>query len=449
MDLDSDISIPNFSNDQILSRIFDFFQLGNKEFQSSFKQVFSFSDDPKLFNYEFIIKPLTENNIFDAFWEDVIGGGVSFFSKEEAAIKALMEGFERYALTSPKGNIYFKKIKDISKPNISPFEIPGFSSKQRRLNSDIRISKDDNIGWVSGINLNNDQQVLIPAQLVYLSYSGIEREPIIRIPISTGCAADTSLIGAITRGILEIIERDAFMIAYLNKMPLINIDIQDSLELSKVSNLVKKYNLEIKNFEISLDHSIYVFMSIIIDYTGIGPSISVGLHAGLDPVQSLISAISEGFHNRSYSRSIINPLTKEKPESKRIRSINERANYWFSTNEIHKLDFWLKNQKNQKSINNCQNFSKKNNQKDLSFIMKSLKEISIHNVYYVDITPNIFDSYPIKIVKVIIPEMHPLHLDENFKYLDSERLFKVPKNLGYLHQKNDKKNFNHIPHPFL
>jgi ribosomal protein S12 methylthiotransferase accessory factor len=54
-----------------------------------------------------------------------------------------------------------------------------------------------------------------------------------------------------------------------------------------------------------------------------------------------------------------------------------------------------------------------------------------------------------RVVKVVIPNLHPLYLDEKHPYLGGKRLYDVPVKLGFLKNPRKEDEFNKISHPFL
>lgn len=77
-----------------------------------------------------------------------------------------------------------------------------------------------------------------------------------------------------------------------------------------------------------------------------------------------------------------------------------------------------------------------------------LKEKDIEAVY-VDITHPKIKKHGIVVVKVFIPKLQPLYLDECYPYLGGNRLYDVPVQLGFLKVPNQEFQLNKIAHPFL
>lgn len=68
---------------------------------------------------------------------------------------------------------------------------------------------------------------------------------------------------------------------------------------------------------------------------------------------------------------------------------------------------------------------------------------------FVDVTRPEIKKRGFIVVKVIIPQLQPLYLYENFRYLGGERLYTVPEILGYRGAAKKETDLNSKPHPFL
>lgn len=124
------------------------------------------------------------------------------------------------------------------------------------------------------------------------------------LPISTGAAGGGSLTAALTRGIFEIVERDSFVIAYLNKIrfPKVSLDSVKDEYVQFLLEMLKRYRLAIHVIDITNDLKIPCFLSIIVNKTGIGPAVSTGLKCHLDPIEAITGSIEEAFNVRTWTR---------------------------------------------------------------------------------------------------------------------------------------------------
>jgi len=402
----------------------------------------SYNDEPKLYQYSSYVKD-GSNSMKE---EESTASGISF-KRKNAVIKLLGEAIERYSLTTNNNvNLIYKNFNElnsdgkflINPQNISQLD-DGIASR------DILSTK---LHWMKGKSLMSNNEILVPAQLIYVPYTYSNSEPYLQIPISTGAAAGTSLVSAIYRGICEVIERDSFMIHYLNKIHSPLIDMQDlakkDKDINKIMAILNRYKLELFILDITTDLGMPSFTAIILDKTGLGPAVSVGLKSGFNIKQNIIGAIEESLMTRSWIRDKFIYMEPNYKREKIIRTIEDRAHFWFNIRSIKYLDFWLKNN-NVKKINKN---SLKQFKNEYQFTTKLLKDKKIEAIY-IDITNKKIKKYNFVVVKVIIPQLQPLYLDERYPYLKNKRLYEVPVEMGVFKKAKTISQLNKIPHPFL
>lgn len=265
-------------------------------------------------------------------------------------------------------------------------------------------------------------------------------EPILRHPITTGAASGTSYAGAIYRGICEIIERDAFMINYLNMLPRAKI-VNLPKRIQDIIDIFTRYLFVVYIIELTTDIPVPVFAAIILDYSGVGPAVSIGLKADLDTESAILGALEEAEHSIPFMRGL---LSKQKTvmHPERIDSFEKRAIFWSDVSMIQKLDFWLEN--GQSKI-----FDKSKSFQALTLFKfkRALKllDSKVSDIIFVDITPKDIRKKGFLAVKVIIPELQPLYLYEGFSYHGGERLYQVPVRLGFQKTAINENELNSVP----
>jgi thiazole/oxazole-forming peptide maturase SagD family component len=114
--------------------------------------------------------------------------------------------------------------------------------------------------WVNGKDELHSSKKYILADLVYFPY--YPKNSIYSYANSSGVAAYPNLQGAIEKSVLELIERDSFMIAYLAKLSFPNISFGTLPE--KIQKRIEKlqkvgFRIWIRDFSIDLSPVIFIF----------------------------------------------------------------------------------------------------------------------------------------------------------------------------------------------
>lgn len=363
--------------------------------------------------------------------------------KEEAAIKAAGEAVERYcgSLYS-KQNLIYESYQQLESA-LDPVRLIKFSDNQRE--SENSVVRESEMSWVQGKRLIADEDIYVPAQAVYLPYESLD-EPRLRNPISTGLASGTAKGAAVYRAICEIIEREAFIISYLNRIALTEIETS-SIEDEEIQTLLQKAqdkNLRVRIFELPTDFPIEAYLAITIEESSKGPALVVGASAHHDSYEAIKDAIGETFHTRPWLRQKMMEENNEvNIDPHEINTLKERGLYWYDKSMISQLDFWL--QGSDKKELNARRGCRKESLKRLLAAF----EVKDYDVIWVDVTTEDVKDAGFSVVRVLAPEMHPLYLREKYKYLGGSRLYNLPVELGLLDSPKTEEELNQTPHPFL
>src|SRR5262249_19672190 len=122
---------------------------------------------------------------------------------------------------------------------LHPCEITLFHPAQRHHIRYAWFAEDTPLCWTEGRSLTKDEPILIPACLVFIPYFPFLRhkgEVAIAPSISTGQACASTRDRAVLSGLYEIVERDAFMISWLNRLPLPRVNVLSSPMVREVFN---------------------------------------------------------------------------------------------------------------------------------------------------------------------------------------------------------------------
>jgi len=423
----------------------------------------NYNDEPKIFCFVSVLEDTS--TFFDA--KMSVESSLSADSdRDTAIIKSVCEAAERFSAGFYKEKKFIKtSYNKVSSKAINPLSFVGISENQRNesgvgkgLNQKFKIKETSVFNWIRGKSIDG-KNVLIPAQLVYCPYNfrHYPEEPIILLPITTGIAAGQSFEDALYRGICESVERDAFMITWLNKLspPVIDLNSIEDEEMKKIVESAKRYNLEIYAIDMTTDIKIPSVLSVIIDRTGIGPAVMVSAKTSLNLKEAIVGAIQEGLSGRIVRRSKI----ARSPDSIKLRAdyflenpseiktFHDRMIYWTKTDMIEKIEFLLKGQRKKITSTELFNYIASSDGERVNIVLDTIKNNGL-NGYWIDITYPAFKKSGLRVVKFISPELHPLNMTERIKYLGGDRLYSVPVSMGYYKKPLLPEELNSVPHPF-
>ncbi|MFE2944135.1 TOMM precursor leader peptide-binding protein [Streptomyces sp. NPDC059255] len=209
---------------------------------------------------------------------------------------AFLEGLERYAGTHRRtgGAPVVAAYDDLGDAALSPAECGFYPPETYR--DDPMVSPFDPgrpIPWVRGHSLRDDRPVLVPARLVHYS-AGLASDNFV-FECSNGCAIGGSLEEAVLGGLLELVERDAFLVAWYGGTSLTEIDL-GSVADRTVRTMIDRagaQGYDVHAFDNRIDLAVPVVTGLAVRRDGGPGTFSFGAGASLDPAAALTGALSE------------------------------------------------------------------------------------------------------------------------------------------------------------
>ncbi|MFD5428410.1 TOMM precursor leader peptide-binding protein [Streptomyces sp. NPDC127084] len=209
---------------------------------------------------------------------------------------AFIEGLERYAGLNRGRNAPFVTDTYANRGDhaLDPRARGVYRPEVYRHNQKLTpFDPDLPIPWVWGYSLRDERPLLIPARSVYYG-SGTARENFV-YESSNGSASGSCLEEAILFGLLELIERDAFLLAWYGGVPLTEIDL--TYHRSPATRaLIERISLSghnVRVFDNRLDMDVPAVTAVAIRRDGGAGLLSFAAGASLDAAAAVHAAVSE------------------------------------------------------------------------------------------------------------------------------------------------------------
>ncbi|MGE7384715.1 TOMM precursor leader peptide-binding protein [Streptomyces sp. NPDC004126] len=226
----------------------------------------------------------------ETFW----GGHTDSFDR--SARVGVLEGLERYAgmrsrarTTSVTGS-----LNGFGAEAVDPRVVGLYSGAFHRDNPRVRpFDPDREIPWVWGWSLRDRQPRLVPEVLTYYHAPGLENRFVQES--SNGCASGGSLAEAAYFGLMEVVERDAFLLTWYGRQPLPEIDpgTSDRASTRAMVDRLALYGYRARFFDTRIGFPIPVVTAVAERFDGGPGRMCFGAGAGLDPESALDSALCE------------------------------------------------------------------------------------------------------------------------------------------------------------
>jgi ribosomal protein S12 methylthiotransferase accessory factor len=385
-------------------------------------------------------------------------------SYRASEMTALLEALERYGGVRPGGKrtVVRASYREVAGRAVDPrtlglhpadsYRLPGFPFRP--------FDEDAPCQWVWAYSFASEAPILVPEAYAYY---GIQRtssgpRPFV-YEISNGCALGSCLEEAILYGILEVAERDAFLMTWYANMKVPRIDpytARDRAIPAIVDTIEAETGYRSMIFDTTLEQGIPCFWVMAVDPADDSgrPKVVCGAGAHLDPERAVENALSE-------LGPILANLISGYPEKRAraremaarpslVRSMSDHSILHGDPSVFHRFDF-LANSADVRSLadvsrpGDCGNADLRD---DLLAVIRRYRDCGL-DVVVVDQTTPEHRAGGLACVKVIIPGALPMTFGHQFRRTEGlPRLYDVARLLGYRERRLDPHDINPHPHPF-
>jgi ribosomal protein S12 methylthiotransferase accessory factor len=397
--------------------------------------------DPKMVNYG-IWPSNTEYLSGEKFAGRSAGCGYLW---DDAVLGTIGETVERYAPAFHNmEESEFSSFKNIPKYALNPDEFALFHEEQYKQDwfKVHEFTEDVELSWFPMTDLTNGKETFVPGQFIYMPFT--EDKNIITANISTGLASHTDYHKAILSGLFECVERDSFVLTWMQNLVPEKIKITE--EIQDHLNEHFPANYEWHFFDISYDIKVPTVMGFCFGETEFGKFVAVGSSSRATYGESLEKTIQEIGQAIPYFRYLLCDKKDWVPSDdyRMIQSFEEHSIFYTKRLDLwHVFDKWIDAEESK--IIDLNEKHKRSDAEEIKHIVGLLKEKN-YNVLFKDLTTCDIRQIGFFSIKIFIPQLLQLAGSFPFYYSGGKRLYSVPKEMGYV--TNDYNHLNKFPHPF-
>ncbi len=383
-------------------------------------------------------------------------GGISAYDDAAALYAAIAEGLERYLWAETSDYFLVPMVAteaEIAKrgPRVALNRFAGLSAEQREHTTELAILPGSQFLWIKGDSLVSGKKTFLPAQIVSAqdanrSHDGV-REPLVRIGITTGLATWTDRTGARLRGALECIERDAYMIWWLNQLIVPRMSIQalcarDS-ELADLVATCARYRIQVHVLRLVTDAPTHAVCVVLEDTSPVGPRFTYGLKASRQLPYAVKSGILEALRARNTFRQYRAQGNSWNPDTK-IAEIGhrDRLYYWSVPEHASHLASLITGPEVEPEASIWDADTEAGH---LDRIVAWCRDVG-YELLSVPLGTSRSNPTSWHVEMTVIPELQPTYVHEKLRQASGLRLASVPKLFGYSPRKSP---YTAAPHPFI
>jgi ribosomal protein S12 methylthiotransferase accessory factor len=387
--------------------------------------------------------------------EGVAGRTHSYIISESTAI---LEGLERYCGLAAHGKrtVVYDSYRNLESNALNPVKV-GVHTQEQYAQPGFPFhpfNPDRYMNWVWGYSFLEERPILVPELLAYYSLGcgdGFVYET------SNGCALGGSLEEAIFHGIMEVVERDSFLMTWYAQLSLPRLDpySANDQELQLMIERVRAvagYDLQFYNS--TMENGIPSILAIAKNRKQKGLNLICAAGAHLDPLKAVKSAIHE---LAAMMMTLDEKFEENQEELLRmlqepylVRKMDDHGLLYGMPQAEERLQFLLNENRPLRTFD--EEYKWKSNHadltEDLQEILSVFRKLNL-DVIVVDQTTSETIRNGLHCVKVLIPGMLPMTFGHHLTRVTGlERVLKVPMELGYSSQPLKFEELNPHPHPF-
>jgi ribosomal protein S12 methylthiotransferase accessory factor len=405
--------------------------------------------------------------------ETAVGTGCTLRT-EQSKLVSVLEAIERYAGLRPRSKLamvrasYHQLIQQRQQaldpttqglPSPEQYEQYNQNHYCRHL---VPYHHDLTCNWVWGYSFQCQSPILVPEHCAYYGNPISKENPAFVYEVSNGCALGNCLEEAIFHGIIEVVERDAFLLtwyAQLNLPHLNLLSVTDPMIRLLVKHLEYHSGYTIHAWNATLDHVIPCLCLMGIDEQNREgmPKVHVVAGSHPHPEQALSRALRELTTSLAIPPQSYQQRRKQAMEmladASLVKTMHDHPLVYHLPEAFDRLHFLYHTQRQQTFQEAFGDFyqhppASMDLREDLEHLISYYLNRNI-DIIVIDQTAPEHIPCGLRCVKVLMPGMLPMTFGQhNRRIRGFGRLHQLPSILGYRSQPLTEAEINPHPHPF-
>lgn len=325
----------------------------------------------------------------------------------------------------------------------------------------VRYAEDLPLTWVWGYSYAQRRPILVPESCAYYRLHLIDRHhPLFVYEISNGCALGGCLEEAVLYGILELAERDAFLLTWYARMGVRRLDPSTAVDTRiplMIDRLRATTGYDVHLFDTTTEHGIPSVWAMVVhpESNAETPKVFCAAASGFDPERAVANALLElapmvqwragswPEERAAAARMVADPAL--------VRVMHDHALVNAHVDAFDRFDFLFRDGKAwsfQDSFAGTLRPRNADMSADLAEVVGRYLERG-QDVVVVDQTTPEHRAGGFRCVKVLIPGLLPMTFGHWARRVDGiPRLFEAPRLLGHADRALTPADINPHPHPF-
>ena len=386
------------------------------------------------------------------FTTDLRAGG-SAPCRDEALAAALGEVAERYSASWVPEGLPLATARELGDRAVDPRRFALFHPRQHARPGFpfTPFTADKRVRWAPGVALPSNEPAFLPAQLVYLRWRSPRdtgEEPI-GYSTSNGTACGPTFEEAVLSGLLEVIERDAFMLTWYSGLSLPRLDWSSEPELTSFDErYFRGAGLRCSAVDLSCFHDVPTVVGIVRGTPDDGAPLAVGAAAAPTVAEAWQDALGEAFAVRAWARAMSHEGRDRRfaDDFSDLDGFDDHILFYASPEHARHAAF-LDASPDENAAGEVAPLEGDNVTDQIAALCRRLAARGV-TAYAVDVTAPDIAAAGLRVAKVVAPELQPLDVAYDGRFLGGRRLYRAAFELGLRAEPATFDDLNPHPHPF-
>jgi ribosomal protein S12 methylthiotransferase accessory factor len=386
------------------------------------------------------------------FTTDFRAGG-SAPDRDEALAAALGEVAERYSASWMPDDLPLAAARELGDRAVDPDRFALFHLRQhaRPAFPFARFTKDTRVRWARGFALPSNEPAYLPAQLVYLRWRSPDDtgEDPIGYSTSNGTACRATFGEAVLSGLLELVERDAFMLTWYGGISFPRLVWRSEPELAAFdARYFRPAGVRYEAIDVSAFHDVPTVVGVVRGPPGDGAPVAVGAAAAPRVADAWQDALGEAFAVRAWARAMAHEgqTTEFAGDFSDLDGFDDHILFYGREENARHVDF-LDGSDDERSVADVPPLEGAGVDDQIRALCARLAARGA-SAYAVDVTAPDIAAAGLRVAKVVVPELQPLDVAYDGRFLGGRRLYRAAYELGLRSEPLTFDELNPYPHPF-
>jgi ribosomal protein S12 methylthiotransferase accessory factor len=404
---------------------------------------------PEFFHY---VARACDTQAFTALTNFANSGGAALMC-EHAAAKAIGEAVERYCSAifevddlplAPADDAPFACVDPSDFALYAPdqYDDPDFPW--------VRFEPSTTIRWAPATDLSTGVTCYVPAAMVYVPYTyylASGDRPIVQ-PISTGLACHGSLGEAARSAICEVVERDAFTIAWQARISARQVLVETLSDANyDAVDRFERTGSTVTLLDITNDFGIPTILAVLRSEAPSAPALVFAAATEADPELAVRKSLEELAHTRRYSQQIKDsfPPLAPVPDHANVVDQVRHLHFWADHTNAALASFVFASPE-RVPFDEIVSLATGDPGSDVEALVQLIGRAG-HRVLLADVTTPDVRDLGLVVVRAVVPGSHPLFMGHAMRARGGRRLWEVPQRLGHPGISRETGD-NPTPHPY-